>query len=758
MLAAALLALAAPARAQSLPPVQADVERVGTLAPSGPFGSVTADQIGDVTVHGGHAYLASGRASACDRGGVFVADLSDPAAPRQVAFAPALPETVHDDAVDALALETAALRGDVLAVGNRPCGPGGEGGFDLYDVRDPAAPIVLARAVGDRSPEGSLTQDPTRRANAVGSVGLWRDGDRAYAVAADLEEGTDVDVFEVTNPGAPVQIADRDLAADFPQIVGRAARGGEVRHHGAVVKEIAGVQTMLLAYGDAGTVQLDVDDPAAPVLLADTEYAEADPETGRRPPDGNAHHAEFGHDDRWVLSADEDLRSHRIDFAITSGPDAGGSPADEYTFTRRIAALPGGRLNGPTVFGGYGCDADDDIPSRDSAGLRALAADEEAILVLELGPVDDPDAAYPSCQVDEKAQNALDKGYDGVLVANFHRGSAQADGLECGDGEPRDIVGVCSTHEAMHDLFGEDPRYGRPYEPGDPNEPDEGQLGEDVAVTATFDGWGYAHLFDRASGAEADTWALPEAVDARFAFGFGALSIHEIATDPQTALSYAAHRAGGFRVLRFGTGGIEQTGAYIAAAGSDAYGVEAFAAADGSRLIAVSDRDRGLDVLRYTGPGAVGPRPPEEEPTPTPTPSPTPTPTPTATADPAATPQPAAPTPVIRRAEKRDPRSVSLRVRRTKTRRSLTLASSGRLVPPQGVSTREACLGNVQVVVKADRRTVSSRPTSLRRDCTFAGRVTFRGRSRFRGSRITVRAVFGGNDLLRRARSPVRRG
>ena len=177
--------------------------------------------------------------------------------------------------------------------------------------------------------------------------------------------------------------------------------------------------------------------------------------------------------------------TYEIEFEITTGPNAGPYAASEPSFTHPIYFLAEHRLNGPTVFGGYGCDADNDIPARASAGLRPLVAREEAIVVLEEGPIDDPAATYPACRFDEKVQNAEDAGYDGVLIARGHQGSELADDVACQDGDERFIPGACVPHVAMHRIFGETPSYERPYTRPNPNEPSPGQLGEDVRVTAT---------------------------------------------------------------------------------------------------------------------------------------------------------------------------------------------------------------------------------------------------------------------------------
>ena len=47
------------------------------------------------------------------------------------------------------------------------------------------------------------------------------------------------------------------------------------------------------------------------------------------------------------------------------------------------------------------------------------------------------------------------------------------------------------------------------------------------------------HLYDANTMQELDAWSVDEAVDERFAQGFGDLSVHETANDPETNLAYA---------------------------------------------------------------------------------------------------------------------------------------------------------------------------------------------------------------------------
>jgi hypothetical protein len=132
-----------------------------------------------------------------------------------------------------------------------------------------------------------------------------------------------------------------------------------------------------------------------------------------------------------------------------------------------------------------------------------------------------------------------------------------------------------------------------------------------VRLAFDFDGWGYTHLYRNGTGKleRVDSYAIPEGLDERFATGFGDLTVHEFATDPETNLAYSSYYAGGIRVFNFGEGGLNEVGRYIPQRGANFWGVEQFTQ-NGYRYIAGSDRDYGLYILRYTGPGAVEPKPP----------------------------------------------------------------------------------------------------------------------------------------------------
>ena len=613
--------------ANHLPPAHENMELVGKVELTAPFGNVLEGQIADVSVFKNAAYVMSWSPqenptdTSCKRGGFASVDISDPAAPVQKAFVPALPETYHGEGAHALAIDTPAFKGDLLAVNNEPCGTNGVGGFDLYDVSDPANPKTLIQGAGDRSPDdGSVVQDPTVVPQSAHSVFVWQDGPRAYAVTIDNTELHDVDIFDITVPTSPEFIADLDLVELFPNIVDESANGDGIFSHDVVVKNIGGVQTMLASYWDAGYVKLNVNDPAHPQYLGDTTFDEPDKLLGFDPPEGNGHQSEFSHDNRFVLAADEDFSPYRSGaFSITTGPNAGQFPSQEVGGGTSAAVLPDRTLNGPVVYGGYGCDASAPVPLRSSVNLGTLATGEEAILVLQRGPTDDPSATEAACFPGEKAANAAEAGWDAVLLVNRHLGDAASDAPFCGTGgypPGAQIVTLCTTHEAFHRMFNSTPNYSLPVPGGDA--PSRGTIGARVRGESIFDGWGYAHLYRNDNGkmAEVAAYAIPESLDPRYAFGFGDLSIHEFATDPETNLAYASYYAGGLRVVRFGDDGLQEVGRFIDDGGNNFWGVEQFTDAAGNRLIAGSDRDYGLYIVKYTGPGAVLAKPPAPPPPP----------------------------------------------------------------------------------------------------------------------------------------------
>ena len=124
---------------------------------------------------------------------------------------------------------------------------------------------------------------------------------------------TDVDLFELAI----------DQGID---IVETSANGDAIFNHDMVVKEIDGMQVMLVSYWDAGYIKLDVSDPQNPTIIGDSDFGVHDPimkhpgtNTPWSRPEGNGHQAEFSHDNQFVLAADEDFATHRFLGKINPG-------------------------------------------------------------------------------------------------------------------------------------------------------------------------------------------------------------------------------------------------------------------------------------------------------------------------------------------------------------------------------------------------------------------------------------------------------
>jgi hypothetical protein len=447
--------------------------------------------------------------------------------------------------------------------------------------------------------------------------------------AIDNEEPEDVDFFEITNPRQPELLSETEL----PGVNVDAFGSLKTAHDFDVLRfdddnNPATPQRwhLMVSDWDAGWVDVDVQDPANPFIVGETDYAECDQvvETAC-PPEGNAHQGEWTSDGKVFVGTDEDFDSFRTTpLTRTTGPGAPETYSTAAVGGAPVTALPDTRLNGPVAYGGYGCPgASTPIPAADSVIPPAsLAPGEEQIIVLQRGPANDPNNPEAACFPGEKADNATDQGWDAVLLTGRHLGSAAADEPpNCGFGAfPPDeqIVTVCTTHTAMHELFGRTPSYTVPYPVGDPGdlEPNIGEVGFKVDITATFDGWGYTRVFDTSNPAaptEISQITIAETDDPAFGLGFGDLMVHEVEVprgDPDEGgpnvdddnLAYFSWYAGGFRVADISDpANPVEVGRHISAGGNNLWGVALAEDPNGDRIVLGSDRDYGLFIYRYTG-------------------------------------------------------------------------------------------------------------------------------------------------------------
>jgi hypothetical protein len=575
----------------------------------------TAGLVADVAVNpaGTYAFLANWGEAKCalnseaggqnnPDAGAWVIDIRDLSNPTTVGFIPSSQDSRPGEGMQVVHITTQFFNGDLLVMNNEQCGKNGKGGVSLFDVTDPLQPFKVSEHFGDRG--GVVAGD----ANDIHSAFAWDTGPNAYVVMTDNFEGTDVDILDITKPNRPRLIAELNLNTAFGGAILQSSPSNltEVFLHDMVVKQIGGNWVMLLSYWDGGYVQLNVNNPASPILIGDTDYASIDPELLEsaglsQAPEGNGHQNEFTLDNTFFIGTDEDFAPYQTgDFQITTGPFASVYPSGIVPGAAAPAILPDLTLNGPTVYGGYGCPASAPIPSPSSIPgyLASLLPGEEKIVVLQRGPSGDPSAPEDACFPGEKAHEAFLANWDAVLFVQRHGGVENPP--FCGSGAfVDDIVGVCTNHEAYHKLFNTPVSF-TPY----PDGPAIGTVGEKIDVGSEFDGWGYVHLFSNTlSGgkfAELDTYAIDEAHNPAFAFGFGDLTVHEVATDPQSAShAYLSYYAGGLRSLEIVGNELVEVGGYLDPNGNNFWGVEAFVR-DGCTYIAGSDRDSGLWLFKRT--------------------------------------------------------------------------------------------------------------------------------------------------------------
>lgn len=347
---------------------------------------------------------------------------------------------------------------------------------------------------------------------------------------------------------------------------------------------------MLLSYWDSGYVTLNVNDPANPVYIGDTDFTNPDPLLNERvnpdqnlPPEGNGHQAEFSKDSNFLVVADEDFGPFAPFISISGGA---AKPFNAGTATGPSLGA-GDTLAGPTRFVGQACAA---VPAPGGANV---------IAVIERG----------TCTFQAKFDNVTAAGYVAGIVFNSTGGVPGCEAL----------VGMLATvtipsffvaRSAGFEILGV-----AGYNPANcpaganPALPAVGSAGLPISISVAFDGWGYVHLYENESGkmTELDTYAIPEAHDVTKASGFGDLSVHEVAMSAvDNTLAYFSYYSGGFRVARIdpGAGTLTDVGRFIDAGGdggNNFWGVQVWQHG-GQEYVLASDRDFGIYIFRCTGP------------------------------------------------------------------------------------------------------------------------------------------------------------
>jgi hypothetical protein len=594
-----------PAGPGHLPPGSRNMELVSKLQ----LTNVT-EGIADVAAFGKYAYLNAFSAECVANGGagtgVHVVDISKPRKPTKVGFIPGHPNSYLGEGIHVVRASTPSFKGDILIHNNETCNATefAPSGASLWDVSDPTEPRPLSLNFGDTEPAvPGQTYHTTHSAQLFVQRGvLPRGKDRVIATLQDNQDLADVDIFDVSNPRAPVLLAEVGLE-DWPGAQGSYANGETVFHHDMQHKRIRGHDYLLVSYWDAGQVLLNIDDPAKPMFVGDSDFRFPDPLMPQfEVPEGNSHQSYWDADSEFILSTDEDFSPFRTQFDLTTGANAGRYGAGEFGFTVQIASRSDGQINGPTVFGGRGCisggpDAVGDPAPPPASAISADPGEEKAVVFSRGG-----------CFFSTKIHSGQDLGYDVVIVGQSHGGTRDGlipDSFFCG-GQGHEFTitasSVCIGHRAMHLMFDDTPEY-----TGDEGgDIPLGALGAEYLATTEFDGWGYVQLHDARDPdlRIIDSYAVPEALDENFAEGFGTLSVHEVKTDPRRDenLAYISYYNAGARVVKFSKRkGLREVGFFIDEGGNHFWGTfpHRLRGKRGAPLLLFSDRDHGLYILRF---------------------------------------------------------------------------------------------------------------------------------------------------------------
>ena len=558
------------------------------------------DGIADVSVFKNYAYVSKWGAADCagpetggqktPDGGAYVIDLSDLAQPKEVGFIATSQDTLVGEGMQGLTLTTSAFSGDVLVMNHEQCGKNGKGGFSLWNITNPLKPVKLSEHAGDITANGA--NNTPHDVNQYHSAFAWDAGDKAYLIASDDDENVDVDIFDITNPKKPITASELDLNQYGIQQPALGLTDSFL--HDMVVKQIGSKFIGLLSYWDGGYILLDVTNPYAPVFISDTDYPAVDPEllaqTGTSlSPEGNAHQDEFTSDNKFAITTDEDFAPFRLTVTTADGTFRAASGTN--TTTAQATAIAG-----TTVFVGRACPGDPAVPPAPAVGTQQIAVVERGL-----------------CLFEEKAQSVLAAGgWDAMVIMN-REGADACTGVftpSLTAAIPTILIG----RDAGFAMFDKTYDNAACVDSTPQLAPITiGTLGDPIlSVASQFDGWGYVHLYAVNSAVtqltEVDTFAIPEAMNPAYATGFGALSVHEVATEKEDATrAFLSYYAGGIRAIQIrctsptnvSTCRLAETGGYLDPRGNQFWGIETFVR-DGVTYAAGSDMDYGIFIVKRT--------------------------------------------------------------------------------------------------------------------------------------------------------------
>lgn len=600
----------------------------------------------DVWSHDGYAYVGTFQNPDCDDAGVYVVDM-----------AAAIDGFVDGDASTYERATVAQIRSapntrindvkvididgrDVLIATQERCGavvPGaansgyvapyqnGKGGISLYDVTDPANPVTLKR-------------NWLARYDGVHNTFPWTTDEGTFLIGVGSEDFvndgyTDTFIADISKPQSPkllVETGILDWLDDGALSDGQFETGtfGSINLHDVWVEEVDpdGDGTTqwqaLLPYWDAGFIILDVDDPANPVFMGDSEYPATDPAARDAvgeplndplPYEGNAHAGVFGGaNGEYLFVGDEDFDPTQ--FGVAVGGEVIAASGAAY-------GPPSSTLAGTIV------DQQSSVACTPGELAPATAADQ--VVLVSRG----------SCFFQDKADSAEAQGYAGYVVVNVPANGDTTITMGARDDAPVGIPGVMVSYPGYLTML-------------------DAGLGE-IHATEKFNGWGYFRVLNNqmadvtvdADGNRGDAtltagyldqlgyYAPAETLEPGFYDPdnpIGDLTMHNVEVDPTTQDVTPSFDAGprtfvswyslGMRALEYRPGhyhdnangegtysqNVHEVGRYIAEDGSNYWGVHVDTididpAIEGEeQVILASDRNTGLWIFTFDCASSVG--------------------------------------------------------------------------------------------------------------------------------------------------------
>ena len=202
--------------AGSLAAKRQNVRLVGKATITNPAGAGIGGRVADVAAYGNYAYLTAFREPTCEAGGAHTIDISNPARPVEVreAFMPTTPGNFAGEGAQTLRRKNRRSTASSSSTRTRPASntpeattPHTRGGINIWDISSPRTPRLLEAHAGDyTAPEG----EPKPQASQTHSMFAWTnatDG-HTYVGLMDIEETTNVDILDITDPRNPQLVND----------------------------------------------------------------------------------------------------------------------------------------------------------------------------------------------------------------------------------------------------------------------------------------------------------------------------------------------------------------------------------------------------------------------------------------------------------------------------------------------------------------------------------------------------------------------